>query len=158
LSVWTIVPMGQGDIEEVLEIEQSLFSAPWSRLSYESELAGTSAYNYIVKSEKETNGTRIVAYSCFHLAADEMHVLKIAVHRKWQQKGIASRLLRECLDMAIEKGATIAFLEVRVSNLSAIKFYSKFGFQHVGTRPGYYSENREDALVMIMKLKIGGVI
>ena len=150
--------MGQGDIEEVLEIEQSLFSAPWSRLSYESELTGTSAYNYIVKSEKETSGTRIIAYICFHLAADEMHLLKIAVHRKWQQTGIASRLLRACLDVAIEKGATIAFLEVRVSNLSAIKFYSKFGFQHMGIRPGYYSENREDALVMIMKLKIGGVI
>ena len=151
-----MAPMGQGDLDQVLAIEQSLFATPWNRLSYENELASRHAHSYIVKSRTENNNSYIIAYTCFHLVADEMHLLKIAVHDNFQQKGIASWLLKKSLDIAVKRGAEKAFLEVRPTNTNAIGLYKKAGFFPVGIRKGYYAETKEDALVMMIKLTIGG--
>ena len=156
MSLWTMAPMGQGDLDQVLAIERSLFATPWNRFSYENELTSRHAYSYIVKSGTENNNPYIFAYTCFHLVADEMHLLKIAVHENWQQKGIASWLLKKSLDIAVKRGVERAFLEVRPTNINAIGLYKKAGFYQVGIQKGYYAETQEDALVMRIKLTIGG--
>jgi len=82
-----------------------------------------------------------------------MYILKIAVTPKRQRQGIATWLLRKSFLLASEKNARVAFIDVRPSNVPAIKLYKKLGFQTVGIRPNYYTETREDALVMRKRLK-----
>ena len=66
----------------------------------------------------------------------------------WRRQHIGERLLLALLDLAVERGAHEATLEVRLSNLPARRLYEKFGFRPVGLRPRYYSDNNEDALIM----------
>ncbi len=101
------------------------------------------------------NTVDIIAYICFRMIADEMHILKIAVAPEWRHQGIALWLLEKSLENAVKKGAEVTYLEVRPSNNPAIGLYNKAGFRVVGKRPNYYSETREDALVMIKYLKEG---
>ena len=79
---------------------------------------------------------------------DEAHITTFAVHPAWRRQRIGERLLLAFLDVAIERGAHEATLEVRLSNLPARKLYEKYGFRPVGLRPRYYSDDNEDALIM----------
>ncbi len=90
----------------------------------------------------------IVGYGGFWLMVDEAHISTIASHRDWRRRGIGELLLVSMLDRAVEIGANIVTLEVRVSNLSAQSLYRKYGFEVTGTRKKYYSDNGEDAFIM----------
>jgi len=79
---------------------------------------------------------------------DEGHIITFAVHPEWRRQHIGERLLLAFLDLAADRGAHEATLEVRLSNLPARRLYEKFGFRPVGLRPRYYSDNGEDALIM----------
>jgi ribosomal-protein-alanine N-acetyltransferase len=82
------------------------------------------------------------------LRPDEGHIITFAVHPRWRRQHIGERLLIAFLDLALDRGAHEAMLEVRLSNLPARRLYEKFGFRPVGLRPRYYSDNGEDALIM----------
>ena len=79
---------------------------------------------------------------------DEAHITTFAVHPAWRRQRIGERLLLAFLDIAIDRGAHEATLEVRLSNLPARRLYEKYGFRPVGLRPRYYSDDNEDALIM----------
>jgi ribosomal-protein-alanine N-acetyltransferase len=79
---------------------------------------------------------------------DEAHITTFAVLPAWRRQGVGARLLIELLDMAVGMGASVATLEVRLSNRAARSLYERFGFHPVGLRPRYYSDNHEDALIM----------
>ena len=79
---------------------------------------------------------------------DEAHIINIAVREAWRGKGLGELLLISGIDMAIQYNAMVATLEVRTSNLSAQALYIKYGFQQVGMRKAYYTDNKEDALIM----------
>ncbi len=153
MSAWTIDPMRPDDIEQVLILEKKLFPAPWSHASYENEIVRKDACSFVVRSANNNNKLPIIAYSSFRFYEDEMHLFKIAVDIKWQKKGIASWLLTRCFQMAAEKGAISAFLEVRATNISAITLYENLGFKIVGKRLNYYSDTKEDALIMLTHIK-----
>jgi len=142
------MPLTAGDIDPLLEIEQALFPKPWNQTSYLQELAYEGSHNFCVKPADSTEHPPVIAYVCFRMIFDEMHLLKIGVARHWQNKGIATWLLQYSIRQAAEKGATAAYLEVRVSNIPAISFYHKLGFTLIGKRPRYYPETGEDALVL----------
>ena len=91
---------------------------------------------------------RIVGYAGIWLMVDEAHVTTFAVDPDFRRRSIGERLLLAMLDVAIEKGAREATLEVRLSNLAARRLYEKYGFRPVGLRPRYYSDDNEDALIM----------
>jgi ribosomal-protein-alanine N-acetyltransferase len=74
--------------------------------------------------------------------------MNLAVHPGWRRAGVASRLLDELLDLTAGDRRRGYTLEVRVSNTSAIALYERFGFEASGVRRGYYTDNREDALIM----------
>ena len=95
----------------------------------------------------------MIAYACFRIFEDEMHLLKIAVSPAMKRKGIGSWLLGRCFGMAGEKGVKKVFLEVRPSNLAAVSFYHMLGFHIIGQRPKYYSDTGENALVLIKLLQ-----
>lgn len=157
--MWYLTPITEEDIDRVYDIEQSSFPLPWSRELLLQEILRKGAHNYVVKrsdvSENRASCEPVdtIAYVCFRIIADEMHIMKIAVAPDWRRKGVALWLLEKSLEIALEKGAMLTFLEVRPSNHSAIKLYNKLGFKTVGKRLNYYSGTREDALVMMRTLK-----
>jgi len=89
-----------------------------------------------------------VAYGGIWLMVDEAHVTTFAVDPRYRRRRIGERLLLALLDLARDRQAREATLEVRLSNLPARRLYEKYGFRPVGIRPRYYSDNQEDALIM----------
>jgi len=82
------------------------------------------------------------------LLADEAHVVTIAVRESHRRRGIAELLLIHAIDLARAKEQQLVTLECRVSNAPALALYDKYGFEKVGLRPRYYSDNHEDAYVL----------
>ena len=154
MSSWQLGTINQADeLEPILAIEQRSFRWPWGRLSFEGELSCQNACNYIVKLQTNGAGEQVPAYAFFRLAADELHLLKIAVSPAWRGHGIATRLLERCFAHRAEQGATSVHLEVRPSNTPAIELYEKLGFEVIGRRHKYYTETNEDAVLMMKNLK-----
>jgi ribosomal-protein-alanine N-acetyltransferase len=132
------------DLDEVQAIEQASFSTPWPSNAYRSELMTNRLASYLVA---RIDG-RIVGYGGMWLMVDEAHITTFAIHPAWRRQGIGERLLLAFLDLARDRHAREATLEVRLSNLAARRLYEKYGFRPVGLRPHYYSDNNEDALIM----------
>lgn len=82
------------------------------------------------------------------LMFDEAHITTIAVRQSYWRQGIGEFLLQRAIDKALEVGAVRATLEVRASNAAAQSLYEKYGFQRMGIRKNYYTETREDAIIM----------
>lgn len=135
--------MGMSDLKAVLRIEEASFPSPWSRQMFLSEVTGNPfAHAYVVRAE----GTdRIIAYVCFWIVFDELHLLNLAVDLPYRGQGIGEEVLRRILVWGWTKGIRTATLEVRASNRAAQRLYDKVGFKHCGTRKSYYSEPQEDA-------------
>jgi len=151
---WQLDSISRADeLGPILAIEQHSFRWPWGRLSFEGELCCRNACNLIVKTSENGAGEQVIAYAFLRLAADELHILKIAVTPVWREKGIATRLTEHCLKMGAARGATSAHLEVRPSNTPAVGLYQKLGFEVIGRRHNYYADSKEDALVMMKHLK-----
>jgi [ribosomal protein S18]-alanine N-acetyltransferase len=133
------------DLDRVMEIENLSFRMPWSRAGFEAEL--TKAYGKPIVFIEDG---LITGYLVAWRVEEELHIANLAVHPGRRNRGIAERLLRRCLE---EDGdAAWAGLEVRVSNAAALALYRKFGFCPTGMRRAYYSDNREDAVVMTKDL------
>jgi len=90
----------------------------------------------------------VCGYIGFWIVFEELHVLNVAVHPDWRRRGVATRLVRTVFESAIAKGVTRGLLEVRASNLPAQRLYTRFGFQVIARRSGYYTQPMEDALIM----------
>lgn len=152
MKPWQIKPVETEDIDRILEIEKELFPKPWDRVSYENELACEGSFSFAIMLAEPDKGSQLIAYICFRIVMDEMHLFKIGVARRWQHIGLATYLFQQSTKFASEKGAVAVYLEVRVSNIPAISLYRKLGFTTVGKRPRYYPETGEDALVMMKQI------
>ena len=98
--------------------------------------------------EEQVPAEYIVGAVGFWLVLDEAHITTIGVRKSYQRKGIGELLLIRAIELAQELGAQVVTLEVRITNLGPQALYEKYGFQRVGSRRGYYSDNKEDALIM----------
>ena len=139
-----IRPMRVADLTTVQLIERSSFSTPWPAQAYRQEIETNRLAQYLVALMGDT----IVAYGGIWLMVDEAHVTTFAVHPRYRRRRIGEQLILALLDLARERHAREATLEVRLSNLPARRLYEKYGFRPVGIRPRYYSDNNEDALIM----------
>lgn len=138
------------DLSEIWKIEERVFRTPWSKESLQDELRLRTDRNVFVYESEQ-----IVAYIMIRLSENEAQVLNIAVDLEYQHKGYGDRLLKYTLD---ELGnETDVFLEVRESNLPAIKLYSDNDFEEIGIREQYYSDG-EDAIVMKRKAMNYGLV
>ncbi len=132
------------DLDAVERIERASYPAPWSRAMFAGELAKPSSLSLAALNEEDD----LVGYLVLSRYVDAWHVMNLAVEPDWRRRGIGSALLERLLIETkgdTDRGYT---LEVRVSNIGAIRLYERFGFRARGVRRGYYTDNREDALVM----------
>jgi ribosomal-protein-alanine N-acetyltransferase len=133
-----------GDLDEIERIERASYPTPWSRAMFASELAKPSS----VSLGAVDDAGALVGYLVLSRYVDAWHVMNVAVAPERRREGIASALLRQLLDQTRGDAKRGYTLEVRVSNVGAISLYERFGFRPKGVRRGYYTDNREDALIM----------
>lgn len=135
--------MTMEDVELVAELDRKCFPTPWSVSAYVTEVHNPSGF-YIVVKEDDT----IVGFAGQWLVMDEAHITTIGVEPLFRRKKIGESMLICLLDEAIRRGARRASLEVRRYNNAAQTLYKKYGFEAMAVRKGYYTNNKEDAIVM----------
>ena len=139
----TFAPLTYDALDQVLAIEQTSFPEPWSRKLFEQEI-NHSASEFIVM----LGDNKVIGYGGFWRVIDEAHITNVAILPELRRHGLGSRMLGRLLEIAREKGARRATLEVRESNAAGISLYRKFGFETVAIRAKYYARTNEDALIM----------
>lgn len=138
--------MQMEDIAEVLEIQNSLGFQEWSEQGFRSEVSNADySVPLIFKND------RIHGYMVTRIVADEAELCSIAVRKENMGKGVAQSMLAACDSILDSRSISQMFLEVRTSNLRAIQFYHRNGFQDMGVRKKYYQDG-EDALLMSRRL------
>jgi ribosomal-protein-alanine N-acetyltransferase len=149
VSIMFIRNMQLEDLEQVQEIDRLSFSLPWpaSAYHYELERNPNSLLRVAVTSLQDGRET-VIGLLVVWLVLDEAHIASIAVHPDYRGQGVGQRLLVQTLQEVIRKGSRMATLEVRASNLVAQGLYRRFQFEIAGSRPRYYRDNNEDALIM----------
>jgi [ribosomal protein S18]-alanine N-acetyltransferase len=143
--------MTLGDLDRVMELEDQAFTNPWSRQMVKSELDHDWS-TVLLAEELSGSGREIRGFAIFWVVADELHVLNVAVEASCRRQGLGRTLMEAVLGVGRQRACRIANLEVRRSNLAAIRLYESLGFRAVGMRPAYYQDDREDAVVMILDL------
>ena len=135
-----------GDLSAIERIERDSYPTPWSRSMFASELAKPSSI--CLGAFDADAGGRLVGYLIISRYVDAWHIMNVAVAPDYRRHGIASRLLDELFRLTEGDERRGYTLEVRISNTTAIALYERMGFHATGVRRGYYTDNREDALVM----------
>jgi len=151
--LWSLVALTELDTDQVLAIEEQSFERSWRRSSFLGELSRSDSRNFGVQIGSSLPSGPILAYTCYRIFGNEMHLLKIAVLPQWRLHGIGTWLLSECMKKEGANGVCRILLEVRPSNRPAIAMYGKMGLTVIGKRTNYYPDTREDALVLAMTLK-----
>ncbi len=135
--------MIESDLVEVAAMEDENLS-PWSEQSLARELATRQAMQYVA----EEQGGYLVGWCACRVIWPEAELLKIAVKHTSRKSGIGSSLLQHLFDALQKRKITSLFLEVRRNNHIALGFYEKHGFLHVGSRPGYYTDPPDSAIIL----------
>ena len=141
--------MVSADLDEVMAIERTAFRHPWSAKFFLEELQVACARTILA----EVNG-RIVGYVLFWLLPEEIDIHNIAVHTGFRRQRIGQTLLSQVVEQARSRNSSRVTLEVRVSNTAAQKLYDSVGFVSRGLRKGYYSDDGEDAVIMVLELAL----
>ncbi|MCI8478788.1 MAG: ribosomal protein S18-alanine N-acetyltransferase [Oscillospiraceae bacterium] len=140
---YQLCPMDRSHLSQIAALEKRCFSSPWSEALLSQALDNENASYIVAQSEDGT----VLGYAGMQVILDEGYVDNIAVHPDYRRQGVAEALLG-----VFERfGAVhLAFLtlEVRPSNTAAVSLYEKHGFELVGRRKNYYTNPREDALLM----------
>lgn len=140
-----VKPMEQADIDRVYEIESEAYGKHhWSKDAFYSEILNDVAKYYTASIQDG----KIVGYIGTWHIVDEAHITTIATAKDYMRKKVAESLIVKSLQDCYNEFIKYITLEVRVSNIPAIKLYEKYGFKSLGTRKGYYQDNNEDALIM----------
>jgi [ribosomal protein S18]-alanine N-acetyltransferase len=133
------------DLNAIEVIERASYPTPWSRSMFAGELAKPSSIS-LGAFDPETN--ELLGYLIISRYVDAWHVMNVAVAPEQRRRRIAASLLERLFELTSGEDRRGYTLEVRVSNEVAIKLYEQAGFKPRGIRRGYYTDNREDALIM----------
>ena len=132
------------DLDAVEAIERESYRTPWSRSMFDAELRKPSSLALGAFGAADV----LVGYAFVSRYVDAWHVMNVAVAPDWRRRGIASMLLESLFRATASDDRRGYTLEVRVSNVGAIRLYERLGFRGRGIRRAYYTDNREDALIM----------
>jgi ribosomal-protein-alanine N-acetyltransferase len=144
--------MTEADLDAITEIERDLFALPWSRTSFLFEVSDNRT-SYAITA---LVGGEVVGYAVAWFLVDELHVGNVAVARSRQGEGIGKLLVGRLFAEGAARKTAYATLEVRVGNVRAIQLYRRYGFRGIAIRKRYYSNDGEDALVMMADIGGGG--
>ena len=133
------------DLNAIEEIERASYKTPWSRSMFAGELAKPSSLS-LGAFDPDTG--ELLGYLIISRYVDAWHVMNVAVAPEHRRRKIATMLLEQLFEQTAGEGHRGYTLEVRVSNDVAIRLYERAGFKPRGIRRGYYTDNREDALIM----------
>ena len=131
------------DSFEIAAIEEECFSVPWSKKAVEGFIENPLCTMLVAKVEE-----KIIGYIGLYIIADDCDIANVAVTKSYRGQGIAISLINLATEYAKNKEVTKMMLEVRESNIPAIKLYEKLGFSTVGIRKNYYTQPKENALLM----------
>ena len=137
----------ESDANELSMLDAECFSIPWSEQSFLND-----AKNPIAEYVIARIGEKIVGYAGFWKVLDEAQITNVAVLKKFRRQKIAHKILSELIKLAKQKSIKTLTLEVRESNLAAIKLYSGLNFKKVGTRKNYYKNPTENAVLMDLEI------
>ncbi len=151
-SPFSIRRMRAEDLDEVMDIERVCFPHPWSADLFRRELSHEWSWILVAEGEDASHRRYIVGFIIFWIVHDEIHILNVAAHPGFRRRGVARALLAEAVAIGRTSRTVLATLEVRRSNAAALALYRTFGFRPVGVRPNYYSDDGEDAIIMVMNL------
>jgi [ribosomal protein S18]-alanine N-acetyltransferase len=141
----TVRQLSLRDLGAIERIERRTYPTPWSRSMFAGELVKPSS---VCLGAYEAETGQLVGYLIVARYVDAWHIMNLAVEPAHQRRGIASMLLERLFERTAGDQRRGYTLEVRVSNAPAIRLYERLGFRSHGVRGGYYTDNREDALVM----------
>ncbi len=155
-----IRPMLPEDVDRVLQIENLSFDKPWTRMNFLDEFNNLDiSFPKILEVEKNENNGKsdklIIGFIILWLIIDECHLANIAIDPDYRHRGYGQRLIDEAISFAKENHCVKVMLEVRKSNIDAIKLYEKNHFINVGIRKEYYHDGfmkTEDAILMDLNL------
>jgi [ribosomal protein S18]-alanine N-acetyltransferase len=133
------------DLSAIEDIERDSYATPWSRSMFAGELSKASS---VCLGAFDEDTGELIGYLIVSRYVDAWHVMNIAVDPNVRRAGVATALLLRLFELTSVDGRRGYTLEVRVSNTGAINLYERLGFQPRGIRRGYYTDNREDALIM----------
>ena len=139
--------MTMEDTAHIALLDKECFAIPWSEDSFRAEMENIFA-TYIVAKDED----KCIGYCGFWQAYDEGDITNVAVDTDYRRQHIGSRLIEEMIRRAKNMKLELLTLEVRRSNIAAQGLYEKYGFEVIGERKAYYSDNREDALIMTKML------
>lgn len=139
--------MRREDMAEVMAVERAAYSQGWPPTAFERELTQNAMARYIVL-RKAGSDDAIAGFAGLWLMVDEAHVVTVAVLPEERRLGLGRALVHGLIHVALTHGMSSATLEVRASNEPARALYRSYGFYEVGERKRYYSDNREDAIIM----------
>lgn len=131
-------------VEQMYEIEKEVFSSPWSYESMTEDVCVHDIAIYIVGTYED----KVVSYVGMWCVREEAHIMNIAVKKEFRKKGIGKLMMRKMLYTASQKKVKTLTLEVRKSNTAAIRLYESVGFVKGGLRKKYYTDTKEDAIIM----------
>ena len=166
--------MSMGDLPQIAEIEAQSFPSAWPSSAYKKELERSNLARYLVAvrrdppqppergglgrvlsnlrglfaGEPEAPPEYIAGFIGVWFMVDETHIVTVAVRASERRKGVGELLLLAAYDLSRERGLHVLTLECRVSNTAALALYEKYGFQRLGIRKRYYTDNNEDAVIM----------
>lgn len=137
-----ILLLKASDVDDLIELEQLCFDYNWTR---EQFLMGLERGIYTILG-KRVDGI-LVGYMAFSTIEDEMEILNLAVHPDYRRHGLGTALLQRAFEICVKKGIAKSFLDVKKSNIAAIRLYTNFGYTQFGVRKKYYPDTKEDALL-----------
>lgn len=149
---YSIEPMRERDLIDVVEIEETSGLNRWGYDAYRRELF-TNPNSIMIVARNLVPGPAVIGFFAGWTVEDELHVNNVASHQEYRRIGIGRSLMEAALDEAGRRGVAHVILEVRASNDGAQLLYRDLGFGFVGRRRDYYRLPTEDALVMKLKLR-----
>lgn len=138
-----ILPLAEWQLDQMARIERQCFSDPWSRQALAGELESPLSRYFVCVEDGQ-----VLGYLGTRMVLEECQIVNVAVRPDCWRQGIGRRLMQALFRSARRQGMEWVGLEVRQSNLPAIRLYQCFGLEICGVRPGYYQNPREDALLM----------
>lgn len=135
--------MTEKDLDGVMAIEKASFHQGWSEKSFLDAMLRKDTVYLVEEAQGQIRG-----YCGIWLSLETADLCNIAVSKVWRRRGIGQALLLAGMQTAGKMGAERILLEVRMGNQSAIGLYEKLGYRHLCIRKGYYSNPKEDALIM----------